>query len=107
MTTHTMFRTLPVAVLTSAAIALSACGGGSDDATAGTGDRRAEFREAALEFARCMREHGIDMPDPTFGEGGRMTQRLGGTGVDPEDPRFEEAAEECSKYQPRMMREGP
>jgi hypothetical protein len=66
-----------------------------------------EFKERALKFARCMREQGIDMPDPTFGEGGRMTQRLGGTGVNPEDPRFQEAAEECSKYQPRMMREGP
>jgi hypothetical protein len=64
-----------------------------------------EFKERALKFARCMREHGIDMPDPTFGEGGRMTQRLGGSGVNPEDPRFREASEACSEYQPRMMRE--
>jgi hypothetical protein len=53
-----------------------------------------EFRERALEHARCMREHGIDMPDPTFGEGGRVEMRLGG-GIDPNDPAFQEAQREC------------
>jgi hypothetical protein len=70
-------------------------------------EQEQEFKERALKFARCMREQGIDMPDPTFGEDGRMTQRLeGGSGLNPEDPRFREATEACSKYQPRMMREG-
>ena len=53
-----------------------------------------EFRERALEHARCMREHGFDMPDPTFGEGGRVEMRLGG-GIDPNDPAFQEAQREC------------
>jgi hypothetical protein len=66
-------------------------------------EEQREFKERALAFARCMREHGIDMPDPTFGEGGRVQQALRG-GIDPEDPRFREAQEDCSKYQPRMMR---
>jgi hypothetical protein len=65
-------------------------------------EQQREFKERALKFARCMREHGIDMPDPTFGEGGRMTQRLEGGELDPEDPRFREASEACSRYQPRM-----
>ena len=84
--------TLPLAV---ASVALGACGGGSaDDATAGTGDRRAEFREAALKFAKCMREHGVDMPDPKPGEGGRIT--LGGPGMGPEDqPKMEAAQKAC------------
>ena len=31
-----------------------------------------EIQETMLEFAKCMREHGVDMPDPEFsGEGGR------------------------------------
>ena len=86
--------TLPLAV---ASVALGACGGGSaEDATAGTGDRRAEFREAALEFAKCMREHGVDMPDPKPGEGGRIT--LGGPGMGPEDqPKMEAAQKACQK----------
>jgi hypothetical protein len=59
-----------------------------------------EFRERALAFARCMREQGIDMPDPTFGGEGQVQQRLG-EGLNPESPRFQEAQEECEKYQPR------
>ena len=55
-----------------------------------------EFREAALAHARCMREHGIDMPDPTFGENGRVQMRIGPeSGVDPESPEFQKAQEEC------------
>jgi hypothetical protein len=69
-------------------------------------EQQREFKERALRFARCMREQGIDMPDPTFGEGGRVQQRLGPEGINPEDPRFQEAQEECSQYQPRMRMEG-
>jgi len=85
--------TLPLAA---ASIALGACGAGDDSAVAGTGDRRAEFREAAVKFARCMREHGIDMPDPKPGEGGRIM--LGGPGTDPQDQSKMEAAQKaCQK----------
>jgi hypothetical protein len=95
MATHRLtLLTLPLAV---ASVALGACGGGgADDATAGTGDRRAEFREAALKFAKCMREHGVDMPDPQPGEGGRIT--LGGPGTGPEDQaKMETAQKACQK----------
>jgi hypothetical protein len=54
-----------------------------------------EFRERALEYARCMRKNGIDMPDPTFGEGGRVTMRLEGGNAGPDDPAFQEAQREC------------
>lgn len=37
-----------------------------------------EFQDALVEFAECMREHGVDMPDPVFDENGRITQSLGG-----------------------------
>jgi len=33
-----------------------------------------EFRDAMLEYAECMRDHGIDMPDPQFEEGGGAFQ---------------------------------
>jgi hypothetical protein len=63
-------------------------------------EKEREFREQALKHARCMREHGIDMPDPTFGEGGRVEMRLEGGpgGVGPGNPRFDEAQKECAKY---------
>ena len=31
-------------------------------------EREAEMREELLAFSECMREHGIDMPDPVFSE---------------------------------------
>ena len=57
-----------------------------------------EMQDQALEFAQCMREHGVDMPDPQFGEGGRMTQVIGepgAGGIDPSDDDFQAASEEC------------
>jgi hypothetical protein len=57
-------------------------------------EQEAELREASLEFARCMREHGIDYPDPQFSEDeGGMTQVLP-EGVE-DDPKFEEAQKAC------------
>ncbi|HEV3463758.1 MAG TPA: hypothetical protein VG846_07230, partial [Actinomycetota bacterium] len=44
--------------------AQKACGsllGGGD----GPGQIDPAERDAMVDFARCMREHGIDMPDPT------------------------------------------
>jgi hypothetical protein len=60
-----------------------------------------EFREQALKHARCMRENGIDMPDPTFDEGGRVQQKLG-SDVGPDNPRFVEAERKCAKYGPKF-----
>jgi hypothetical protein len=60
-------------------------------------EQEREFREEALKHARCMREHGIDMPDPTFGADGRVEMKLDG-GVGPGNPRFDEAQRECAKY---------
>lgn len=58
---------------------------------------RAEFQDKAVEFAACMRDHGIDMPDPDFSDAGPgmggFRQRI--AGFDPDDPDFQEADEEC------------
>jgi hypothetical protein len=64
-------------------------------------EQQKEFQEAALAHARCMREHGIDMPDPTFGEDGeaRIEMRRGrgdgASGPDPDSPKFKAAEEAC------------
>ena len=55
----------------------------------------AKMRDQALKFAKCMRDHGVDMPDPTFGDGGRVQVRIGGKGVDPESPAFQDAQKAC------------
>jgi hypothetical protein len=58
-------------------------------------EEQAEFKERALEHARCMREHGIDFPDPTFSADGGAQIRIGKGRVDPEDPEFQAAEKEC------------
>jgi hypothetical protein len=56
-------------------------------------EEEAEMRDNALAYAECMRDHGIDFPDPEFSEGG-VGMRLG-DGIDPDDPDFIEAEEAC------------
>jgi len=60
-------------------------------------EEEAAMREEALEFAQCMRDHGIDFPDPVFEDGGRVM--VGGgedETFDPNDPAFQAAQEECA-----------
>jgi hypothetical protein len=61
-------------------------------------DRQA-FQDAALEFAQCMRDHGIDFPDPEFSEGpgGGGQMLFGGEGIDPNDSDFQAAQAECQQ----------
>jgi hypothetical protein len=56
-------------------------------------ERQAREREAALAFARCMREHGVDMPDPQSQPGGGELQLMPKGAED--DPDFEEAKKAC------------
>lgn len=76
--------------------------------SAGPGKLSAADQERALKFAQCMRDHGVDMPDPTFSGGGvqlrvgggpgKTTQSSGGRGIDPNDPTFKAAQQACRKY---------
>jgi hypothetical protein len=63
-------------------------------------EQEREMRQNALNHSRCMREHGIDFPDPTFQGGGRIQMRLP-EGLDPRSPAFQAAEKACSKYQPK------
>src|SRR5919108_2619815 len=92
-------------------LALAACGGGGGDpddvaslggssGNTGTGTTAGnqDPQKAALEFAECMREHGIDMPDPDANGGFELTPDIQG---DPED--FRKAEEACGS----ALRGGP
>lgn len=50
-------------------------------------------QDRAVKFARCMREHGVDMPDPDFSKGGVQIQI--GEGFDPGSERFKAAQRAC------------
>ena len=58
-----------------------------------------EMQDQMLAFAQCMRDHGVDMPDPEFSEDGGVTifGGPGDPGMDPGDPTFQEANEACNE----------
>ena len=62
-------RTRLLVAAVAATASLAACGGEEPSPTPAPPDREAANRKAMLDFARCMRENGVDMPDPKF-EGG-------------------------------------
>ncbi len=57
----------------------------------------AQQKQKALEFAACMRAHGVpNFPDPTFAPGsGANAARHPPAGVDPSSPAFQRAATAC------------
>ena len=118
--------TVPSVALVVATALLSACGGGGgdggvaslsgadtdgEDSATSTTLSEEEAEEAMLDWAACMREHGLDVPDPEFGEDGEVSIQVGRApgdsdeadgGTDaPQGPSgadreaFETATEEC------------
>jgi hypothetical protein len=86
-------RLLVAAVAATAAVA----GCGTDDPQPAAADQQAKMKQSMLSFARCMRENGIDMPDPTF-EGNRVTMRAGGPGKRDDPAKMKAAERACAKY---------
>ncbi len=60
---------------------------------------RAQREDAVLAFAKCMRQHGIDVPNPET-SGGRVGIEIQG-GVDPNSPKFQEAQKACQGLLPK------
>lgn len=69
----------------------------SDSSSSDTSDK--DMEEQALEFAACMRENGVDMPDPEFGEDGGMKFQAGKK-LDVNGEAMERAMEACEDKQP-------
>ena len=93
-----MRRLVPILILIAVAAA-SACGGSAPAATSATTTTTVDGEKAMLDFARCMRENGVDMPDPDTEGGGRFGMRAGAAVPKPE--KFEEAHKACQKYMPK------
>jgi hypothetical protein len=57
----------------------------------------AKAQQAALEFSKCMRAHGLpNFPDPTFTTGGGIGIKIQANGgLNPNDPTFKKAQEAC------------
>jgi hypothetical protein len=101
---------LLLGLLLALALAVAACGGGDKNsgvaslggAGSATSTTRAggDDRQKALDWARCMRQHGIDLPDPSFDAQGNM--------IPPEPPavanaqakrKFKAAEQACKQYE--------
>ena len=83
-----------IAVLLGLLLALSACG--SKEQPAAQEDKKGDM----VKFAQCMRENGIDMPDPQ-GEDGRLSVAIGGEDGAPLDQdKMKTAHEACKQHLP-------
>jgi hypothetical protein len=93
-----MTRSLLILAAVAAAVALGACGGsGKDNGSGGSGQNREDKAfEGALKFAKCMREHGIDMPDPQRVGSGGIKQTLNGRPGS--ETKMKAAQDACQKY---------
>jgi hypothetical protein len=111
-------RRPPLAALAGAlalAMAVAACAGGGakgggvaslsgsgQTTTTTTTPSAADAKQAALNFAKCMRQHGIDMPDPKVSGNGELSLGVnaGPGSLRPDDPKFKAAQQACQKYLP-------
>lgn len=73
------------------------CGGGKDDSASGR-DKRAKTEEAALAWAECMRENGVDVPDPKVDANGRLVIEPGNSPPERPDESFRRASEKCDEF---------
>jgi hypothetical protein len=67
-------------------------------------EQEQKMKDAALAFTACMRDHGIDVPDPEFSDGG-MSMKLG-EGNNADDPAFKAAQSACESLMPKPGGDG-
>jgi hypothetical protein len=94
-----------VAVVPLMALLAAACGGTGN---ASTGTSAAEREAALLNFSKCMRQHGVNIPDPTVDANGNVQLRPpqgssagatnGSTTSASQRQKFQTAQNACRKY---------
>jgi hypothetical protein len=109
-------RTLAVCVLgATLALAVSACGSSSSTTSAasagaagaggGGGGTSGSTYQARLNFAKCMRAHGVNVPDPSAngGPAGGAGAAGGGFRALRNSPNFQAASQACAKYRAKAF----
>jgi hypothetical protein len=78
------------------ALALGACGSSDDNGPGSAKSSQDKAFDGALKYAKCMRDHGIDMPDPQReGSGGIKVTMNGRPGS---KAKMDAANKDCQKY---------
>src|SRR6266496_627709 len=95
-------RAIITFVAVGASTALVACGG-----AASSEDAQAKAEDAALDFAKCMREHGVDVPDPkpNSGGGGGFGFQIRSSNPE-ENQKFQDAQDACGGILQKAIPEG-
>ncbi|MEY2968944.1 MAG: hypothetical protein RIQ64_1571 [Actinomycetota bacterium] len=80
-------------------------GGSSQDGPGGAngdGSNSEAFRTQLLVYAKCMRDNGVDFPDPQFDANGRPQMNGDRTQFDAQrnDPKFQKAETACADKRP-------
>jgi hypothetical protein len=85
-----------IAVLLALLMALTACGSKEQPA-----DAKKDDKGDMVKFAQCMRENGIDMPDPKQDDkGGVMIEAAPGDSGPIDEDKMKTAHEACKKHLP-------
>lgn len=85
-------RSLSAVALAAAALSVAACGDSSGE---GAGTTPSSPQDGALAFAACMRDHGVDMPDPKVTSDGKIQLQGLQDGKGPAPEVFEQAQKAC------------
>ncbi len=59
----------------------------------------AASQQKMLDLAKCVRQHGVDMPDPQFDANGKMSMDGSVSGL-MSNPKFSSAMQACRQYAP-------
>lgn len=79
---------------------VSACGGSSSPSGSASPGSAGSAEDSALQFSKCMREHGVkDFPNPETGPGGVTRLKFGGEGGGADQATMEAAQEACQHFQ--------
>lgn len=95
-----------LALTAAALLALAGCSAEPGDGIASAGGtssapvEEVSDEEQALEFVECMRDNGIDLPDPEPKEGGGFDYGIADLGIDRTDSSFLDAMQACADKLP-------
>jgi hypothetical protein len=85
-------------------LGLAACGSSGDGSGGAAGDpasdtASADPQEEAVKWAQCMRENGVDVPDPEVDDEGRVQLRMRSNANIDED-KVDAAMKACEEFSP-------